>query len=271
MDTEKYRSLVGKIMFYMTKIAPDCANATRELSQFMARPTQEHWKALERLVGYLKEKKSHHLILRKPRELRVIGSADSNYATNPDDRKSISGSIHTVGGMLTSWSSRKQKSVTLSSTEAECAAATEHIKETKFQQMLLHEIATNIYPSVVYEDNQGCIYLVKNQQVGARTKHMGVRLHWIREEVAAGRVILIFVRSEEQISDMLTKNVPEKLFHDHAPNMLNGTLRSWREDVKMDGLSSDLGGTTPAITNDDSAWKEIAGRTRNKINSDHRS
>jgi hypothetical protein len=98
INTEKYRSLVGKIMYYTTKIAPDCANAARELSQFMARPTQEHWKAMESLVSYMKQKESHHLILRKPRELRVIGSADSNYATNPDDRKSISGSIHMSEG-----------------------------------------------------------------------------------------------------------------------------------------------------------------------------
>jgi hypothetical protein len=60
----------------------------------LARPTLEHWKAVER-QAYIKEKKSHHLVYRKPRELRVIGR-DANYATNPDDRKSISGSIHIV-------------------------------------------------------------------------------------------------------------------------------------------------------------------------------
>jgi hypothetical protein len=109
--TMRYRSLVGKIMYYVTKIAP----AAREVSQCIAGPTHEHWKAMERLVGYMK---SHHLIYRKPRQLRVIGSADANYATNPDDRKSISGKIHTVEGMLTSWASNKQGLVTLSSAES---------------------------------------------------------------------------------------------------------------------------------------------------------
>jgi hypothetical protein len=257
IDTEKYRSLVGKIMYYVTKIAPDCANAARELSQYMARPTLDHWKAVERLVAYIKEKKSHHLVYRKPRELRVIGSADANYATNPDDRKSISGSIHTVGGMITSWSSKKQSSVTLSSAESEYFSAAEHMKETRFQQMLLDEIATNVYPSVVYEDNQGCIFLVKNRQVGSRTKHMDVRMHWIRNEVAAGRVIFLFVPSEEMECDGMTKNVPERLFQYHVPNMLNGTLRSWREDVKMSGLSSNHGAVTPAITSVNSDWKSV--------------
>jgi hypothetical protein len=248
-------------MYYTTKIAPDCANAARELSQFMARPTKEHWKAVERLVGYMKQKESHHLIFRKPRELRVIGSADSNYATNPDDRKSISGSIHTVGGMLTSWSSKKQKSVTLSSSEAELSSAAEHMKETKFQQMMLDEIDTSILPSVVYEDNQGCIYLVKNQQVGPRTKHIDVWMHWVRDEVAAGRVILLFVPSEEMEADGLTKNVTDRLFQAHMPNMLNGTLRSWRKDVEMDGMSSNRAPVTPSIMSRDASgtdgWNDV--------------
>jgi hypothetical protein len=202
IETEKYRSLVGKIMYYVTKIAPECANVARELSQYMAGPTQEHWKAMERLVGYMKQKKSHHLIYRKPRELRVIGSADANYATNPDDRKSISGNIHTVGGMLTSWASKKQGSVILSSAESEDHSMALHFQETKFQQMLLDEIATNVIPAVVFEDNQGCIYLVKDQQVGPRTKHIDVRMHFMRNDVNAGRVKVIFVPSEENESDI---------------------------------------------------------------------
>jgi hypothetical protein len=249
-------------MYYVTKIAPDCANAARELSQYMARPTQEHWRALERLVGYMKQKKSHHLIYRKPRELRVIGSADSNYATNPDDRKSISGNIHTVGGMITSWKSKKQASVTLSSTEAEYQSLAMHFQETKFQQMLLDEIATNQYPSVVYEDNQGCIYLVKNQQVGSRTKHISVRYHFMRNEVTADKVIVIFVPSEENESDILTKNVIEKLFQYHSAQLLHGTLRHWREDVKIGDRVADSGSRTPNITsqsaNESKEWKSIA-------------
>jgi hypothetical protein len=157
-------------MYYVTKIAPDCAITEGELSQFMARPTQEHWRAMERLVGYMKQKTSHDLIYRKPRELRAIGSADSNYATNPDDRKSISGNIHTLGGMLTRWSSKKKGSVTPSSTEAEYVSRGSQIQETNVQQMLLEEIASNVNLAVVYEDNQGRIYLAKNKQVGSRTK-----------------------------------------------------------------------------------------------------
>jgi hypothetical protein len=264
IETEKYRSLVGKIMYYVVKIAPDCANAARELSQYMAQPTAEHWRAMERLVGYLKHKGSHHLIYRKPRELRVIGSADSNYATSPDDRKSISGNIHTLGGMITSWASKKQASVTLSSTEAEYVSLASHFQETRFQQQLLQEIAVNVIPAIVYEDNQGCIYLVKNQQVGARTKHIDIRMHFMRNICNDGLAKVIFTPSEDNDSDILTKNVVEKIFEQHAPNILNGTLRYWKEDVKMDGLSSDRLTSDPVVTSPEPTveWKSVIRKTK---------
>jgi hypothetical protein len=89
------------------------------------------------------------------------------------------------------------------------------------------------------EDNQGAIYLIKNQQVGPRTKHIDVRLHFMRNMVASGDVKVLFVRSEENESDCLTKNVTEKLFQYHVPDLFNGTLKYWRKDNKLDGLSSD--------------------------------
>lgn len=119
---DNYRCMVGKILYYTTKIAPDCANAIRELSQHMSNPGIEHWQALDRLVGYMKGKGEHTLIYRKPTEYRSISYVDLNYATNVETRKSVTGMINTIGGMITHWSSKTQSTVTLSSTEAEYIA-----------------------------------------------------------------------------------------------------------------------------------------------------
>jgi hypothetical protein len=241
LNLEHYRSLVGKIMYYVTKISPETSNAARELSQFMSTPTRDHWKAMDRMVGYLQDKPSHHLIYRKPRELRPIGSADSNYATSADDRRSITGNIHTLGGMITGWTSKKQPIVTLSSTEAEYVSVSMHCQETLFLQMLLDEVAESVRPAVIYEDNMGCIYLTRNQQVGARTKHIDVRHHFIRENVENGNVKVCFVPTEDNEADCCTKNLPEKIFAKHASDLLNGTLRYWiGEDVGNDIRDSRL-------------------------------
>ena len=102
--------------------------------------------------------------------------------------------------------------------------------------MMLDEIMRN--PSEerligkVYEDNLGAIYLVKNQHVGARTKHIDVRAHFIRELEDTGYLKVQFVCSEDNAADILNKNCPDKSHTKHAQNMRNGTLDCWREDVK---------------------------------------
>ena len=70
---DAYRSLVGKVMYYTTKLAPELSNAARErLASHLSNPGEEHWHELGRLVGYLRQKKNLNLIYRKPRELRSI-------------------------------------------------------------------------------------------------------------------------------------------------------------------------------------------------------
>lgn len=255
---DEYRSYVGKILHYVKKISPECSNAIRELATHMSNPNKEHWRAIERIIGYLKHKSrngGHSIVFRKPRELRVIAYCDSNYATNPDDRKSVTGNIVTIGGTVTNWLSKKQPIVTLSSTEAEYVAATVTTQEVRFTQMLLDEIATNVLPGILMEDNTGCIYLVKNAQVGPRTKHIEVRWHYVRKQWLSGHLEIVFVRSEDNASDTMTKNITEKLFGIHVPKLLTGTLDCWREDVKMDVRQSSGDDVTTESINPES-WKK---------------
>jgi hypothetical protein len=93
VELDAYRSIVGKIMYYATKIAPDISNAARELAGHLSNPGMEHWRALERNVGYLTSQGTQALYLRKPRKLRSISDCDSDYAKDENDRKSISGRI----------------------------------------------------------------------------------------------------------------------------------------------------------------------------------
>jgi hypothetical protein len=251
----EYRSIVGKIMYLMTKVAPDLANPARELAQHLSNPGEEQWKALERLVGHIKARYYEGLTYRKPKELRPISFVDSDYAKNIDDRKSISSGLHTLGGTLVNWESKTQHVVTLSSTEAEYISLAKGACENKFITMLLDEVMR--YPKEekligrVYEDNLGAIYLVKNQHVGARTKHIDVRAHFIRELEEAGYLKVQFVRSEENSADILNKNCPEKLHTKHAARIRNGNLECWREDVEDRRLlptdSSSTNGTAMTV------------------------
>jgi C4-type Zn-finger protein len=110
-----------------------------------------------------------------------ISDFDSDYAKDENDRRSISGRINTLGGMITNWTSKKQQTVSLSSSESEYQALSECVREAMFTQSLLRELIGKKTTSIIYEDNLGAIYLVKNMKVSARTKHIDIRHHFMRE------------------------------------------------------------------------------------------
>jgi hypothetical protein len=233
---KEYRSLVGKILYFVKKISPVCANACRELSQHLDNPGEDQWEALERLIGYLTVSEENRTIrYRPPTELRVQDVVDSAYASNPDTRKSISAYLGTIGGgTLVNWISKGQPIVTLSSTECEYVALSDGSKETTFAQYILQEIDHVVLPSIIAEDNTGAIFLTKNKQVGSRTKHIDTRYHYIRDKVTEGNIAVVYVNTAKNPSDVLSKNVTQAIHDQHAPHLRNGTLDCWnREDVKL--------------------------------------
>jgi hypothetical protein len=220
----EYRSLVGQTMFYSTKIAPECAYANGQLARHMQNPGEEHWKAMDRFVGYLKSKTDHKLIMRKPEELRTISYCDSSYGDCKDTRKSTMGEVHTLGGAITSWRSQRQKTVSQSSSEAEYVTLSEAAKEQKFTQMLLREIAEVEEPGYIFGDNEASIFLAKNKQVSNRTKHIDIREHFIRECVEEGSIELKKVDTASNKSDIMTKNLPLRNFEENSKDLLEGNI-----------------------------------------------
>jgi hypothetical protein len=101
VETE-HRSIVGKSLCLVTKLCVEGSNPVRELAKFFSDPGSEQWKALERFVGCLKENEDDvKLACRKPKEPRIVSSVDSNCAKDKGDRRSISGGLRTLGGMIT--------------------------------------------------------------------------------------------------------------------------------------------------------------------------
>jgi len=232
VKTTEYRSIVGKLMYYMTKIGPELANAVWELAGQMVKPNKEHWKALERAVGYVVNEPYQRVTYRQPRNLTPYIYADSDYANDPGDRKSISGRISTLGGMLVGWSSKKQHTVSLSSCEAEYISYGEGCQEAVFMNQLLEELFMEKSSAVVYGDNQGSLFLVKNCQVSQRTKHIDIRQHFVRDLQRLRKVTGEYVRTERNWADGATKNIAEKLFVEHTRKLKSGeNLISQREDV----------------------------------------
>ena len=75
---DEYRSILGKVMFYMTKIGPECSFAVGQLARHMHNPGKEHWEAMRRLVGYLRGKEKHEIVLYRPKDMRVVSFGDTS-------------------------------------------------------------------------------------------------------------------------------------------------------------------------------------------------
>jgi hypothetical protein len=139
-------------------------------------------------------------------ELQVHGYTDADWASNVSDRRSTSGFLFSFGSGVVSWSCKKQPIVALSSTEATYRGVTIVTCEVIWLQKLFSDLGLLVdAPVVIYCDNISSILLVNNPVYYARTKHIEVHYHFIREKVLAKEIDLIHVSTEDQVTDIFTK------------------------------------------------------------------
>jgi hypothetical protein len=248
---ELYRSYVGRVMFACGKSEPTISNACRELTCHLNAPNATHWSALKNLIGYLKGKSFQGLKMRAPKDRRVVAFVDSDYASDRGDRKSISGYLVTIGGCLVSWQSKKQTGVTLSSTESEFVAMSMAATEIKFVVSLLTELFKGppTLPSILKEDNTGAIFMAKNTAIGQRTKHVDIRYRFVNDMILCKDLSVEHIRSGDNPSDTMTKNLPLALFAKHAAVISAGRLGTLydpqnTEDVESYSATVDADGIT---------------------------
>jgi len=208
-------------LYLLKHSIPELSNSVRELSKVMDHANRAHQKALYRVLKYVKQTKERRLILepKRQKDLRwdMKAFSDSDFAGDTETRKSVSGFVIYLCGAPIAWRSKGQKSVTLSSTEAEYVAISEVAAEILYVVGILKFLGAEIrYPIEVNVDNIGAIYLAKNATTGSRTKHVDIRYHFVREYVEDGIVKIVFVRSEDNDADIFTKNLNGESFKRHS-------------------------------------------------------
>ncbi|KAD0631047.1 hypothetical protein E3N88_43956 [Mikania micrantha] len=135
-------------------------------------------------------------------------------AGDKGDRRSTFGYFTLVGGNLVTWRSKKQKVVALSSAEAEFRGIARGLAEVLWIRKLLAEIGfSQTKASGIMCDNKAAIQISENPVQHDRTKHLEVDRHFIKEKLEAGIIELPFVRSEDQLADILTKAVNGRIFN----------------------------------------------------------
>lgn len=224
-EKRPYRELVGALMYLATSTRPDIAHSMSVLSQFNDCHNATHWKAAKRVLRYLKGTSNYSIIYRKA-DNRLTCYVDADWAGCAIDRRSYTGYSFLFGGAAISWESRKQRTVALSSTEAEYMAIAEAVKEAIYLKNFLHEAGFgDVADIVIFNDNRGANLLTRNSVFHHRTKHIDMRYHFIRDALKRDHIKLEYLPTNEMTADVLTKSLPQQK-HIYCVNRLGIFPRS---------------------------------------------
>ena len=206
-DHETCISGVGTLLYLSKHSRPDISNPVRELSKTMDAPAPAHLKEMYKLIRFVLPTKNYGLKVKLIKSIRKWVLCDSDFASDKETRISVYGYVIYFCAIPIAWRSKGMKSVVLSTTEAEYNALSEVVKELKFIVQLLQTMNITVeLPITVHVDNIGAIRLSNNRNTGDRTKHIDIRTLFVKEYQEDGKIIIKFVKSEDNEADIFPKN-----------------------------------------------------------------
>ncbi|XP_022875774.1 uncharacterized protein LOC111394250 [Olea europaea var. sylvestris] len=238
VDATLYRKLIGSLIYLNTR--PDITQSVSLLSRFMNEPSKNHFTAAKRILRYLKGTKNQGIEFKKENNFNLVGYTDSDWAGSLVDRKSTSGYIFCLGTNIISWSSRKQRSIALSSAEAEYIAAADAACEAVWLRRILKDLMIEQQePTTIHCDNMSAIAMTKNPVFHARSKHIELRHHFIRDLIDLGsgfglgfRFIVVkvdflcrFCGGRWLFSSSLLEKIPNKIIEN--PDLAGCAVIAW--------------------------------------------
>jgi hypothetical protein len=171
----------------------------------MSAPTLIDWTAVKKILRYLKGTAMLKLCF-SGRELVLSAYCDSDWGSDPQDRKSTTGYLIFLGDSLISWASKKQSTVAMSTMEAEFLALTACTQEIIYLRTLLTELKLiQPGPTVIFQDNQACIQFANTGKITQRSKHIEMRQHFVLDQIRNGHIKLTNIPTSDMLADPLTK------------------------------------------------------------------
>lgn len=208
-----YREAVGCVMFVMVVSRPDIAYVVGLLSRNLDKPRQEDLALVKRLLRYLQGTKDLVLSLGGDCVFRLVAFVDSDWAGDLTDRKSTSGFVLKLGTGSILWTSKKQATVSASTTEAEYVAAATAAMDIIWMRALLASLGSvQSDPSTLFEDNQACISIATNPKNHGRIKHVDIKFHFLRNRIELGDISIVYCPTDRMLADIFTKALAKDRF-----------------------------------------------------------
>jgi hypothetical protein len=219
MKSVPYQAAVGSLLYAALGTRPDIATAVGVVSRFSSNPGPTHWTAVKRIFRYLRGTPNYGITL-GGQDTELNGYSDADWAGDVSTRKSTSGYVFFCGNSPISWRSRLQKTVALSTCEAEYQALSDSTKEAVWLRILMQDLNYPVKaPTLIKGDNQGSIALIHSNKHHDRIKHMAVRRLFVRDQVDAKEITVTYCNTKDMVADIMTKALPFPLFKTHRDGL----------------------------------------------------
>ncbi|KNZ55239.1 hypothetical protein VP01_2730g3 [Puccinia sorghi] len=207
-----YCTFTGILNYLACRSRPDLASAVSILSRFNQRPGISHWKEMLHVWKYLKGTQDLGLLLKPETQgmaERIQFYTDATWAEDQETRISQSGSITFWKSCPILWGSKKQKNITLSSTESEMNALSDGEQENQWLTFLIEELwKLKLEPTLFHVDNRGLLEKLKNFGLNSKTKHLDIKIKNLRDKFSKQEIDVKLIPSEAMIADSLSKAAP---------------------------------------------------------------
>ena len=199
-----YRSIIGSLL-YLTASRSDIAFSVGVCARYQAAPKESHLTAVKRIIWYINGTPDYGLWYSKDSNACLTVYLDADWASSVDNRTSTSGGCFYLAKNLVSWMSKKQNSVSLSTTEAEYIAAGSCCTQLLWMKKLLHDYGILQNTMYVFCDNTSAINLSKNLVQRSKSKYIEIHYHFIRDLVEERVMCREFIHIDNQKADIFTK------------------------------------------------------------------
>ena len=214
-DISQFQQEVSSLIYLAIKTRGDIVYAVNRCARFMANPNKTHFRALNRIWKYLNNcpNLGAYYNCNNNNILELRGYTDADWGGDIIGRKSTSGYLFLLNNNIISWLSMLQKTVALSSCEAEYMAFKEAIKELIYLNNLtsyfsnLLNIPINNKTPLLLTNSESALKLANNPEFHKRSKHIDITYHFIREAILEKKANLVYVSTKNQLADGFTKGL----------------------------------------------------------------
>ena len=209
-----YQAMVGSLMHHAVYFNSAIVYAVKELSRYMLAHDATHVTAAKRVFRYLRGTSQNGYFVSLNGNLDIQTYVDANWAPKSETRRSTTGFLQLIDGIPVVASAKEQKSIALSTCEAELFGISQAARFLSWQYAVLRELflIPESFCFVIQTDSQSAIDLVNNNAAQIAAKHIDIRLKHIREQISRGRIALKHVSSADNLADICTKPLPIDAF-----------------------------------------------------------